>query len=249
MIVLTDPHGNFDTLMKLLSKIPKEEKDKGIVIAGDLIDRGYKSKQVVQWCMDNDIDVCIGNHEVMMVEESDKILEFISYNGYIPSSGSQGSLWLLNGGYETLLSYEYVDHYKLDDRGMETRVFDTDIFKSHIKWMKTLPYYMEYKDIKNKEGRHLVVSHSNIGNIWELRDQNNDKFINQVTWGRPDIVVDIPSIYNIIGHTPQFNGPLINKHFSNIDGGCFYKNIGYGKLIAIQYPEMIVYEQENIDGA
>jgi len=43
MIILTDIHGNFDTMIALLDTIPQEEKDKGIIICGDLVDRGPKS--------------------------------------------------------------------------------------------------------------------------------------------------------------------------------------------------------------
>ena len=51
--VIGDIHGCFDTFMALVAKLPKDAK---ICLAGDLIDRGPKSRQVVQYVMDNDID-------------------------------------------------------------------------------------------------------------------------------------------------------------------------------------------------
>ena len=71
MTVFTDIHGNFDTFLALYNKIPQEAKDKGVAIAGDLIDRGPKSAQMVQWCIDHpEVKVVKGNHEEMMIDEA-----------------------------------------------------------------------------------------------------------------------------------------------------------------------------------
>lgn len=228
MIILTDIHGNFDTMMALLDMIPQEEKDKGIVICGDLIDRGPKSKEVVQYVIDNDILCVKGNHEEMMV---DWLANGCRYSDM---------LWLGNGGMEALDSYKERSHdqYLKGDINMEK-------FKEHALWMDSLPYYIEFPNIKNEDGRYLVISHSNIGNVWETRDSDSAKM--NITWGRPSKINDVPEIYNVIGHTPQENGARIRSIYANIDTGCFYTRGGYGKLTALQFPEMIVYEHENID--
>ena len=97
-----------------------------------------------------------------------------------------------------------------------------------------------------KDGRYLVLTHSNVGEVYHL-DSTDSYFQQTVTWGRDQTKTDVPEIFNVIGHTPQSYGPRIEEHFANIDTGCFYKRTGYGKLTALQFPEMIVYEQENID--
>jgi len=228
MIILTDIHGNFDTMIALLNTIPQEEKDKGIVICGDLIDRGPKSMQIVQWCVDNNIQSVKGNHEVMMI---DWISNGCKYND---------RLWLDNGGLQTLDSYKETaeDQYLKGDVDME-------LLNKHALWMDSLPHYIEFPDIKNDEGRYLVISHSNVGNVWKERDTQKGQA--QITWGRPTEIKDVPEIYNVIGHTPQENGARYRKTYSNIDTGCFYTEKGYGKLTALQFPEMIFYEHENID--
>ena len=252
MIILTDIHGNFDTMMALLDLIPQEEKDKGIVICGDLIDRGPKSMEIVQWCIDNKIQVVKGNHEEMMVDESQLVLNFRAKTGLIPK-GNAGSLWTVNGGYEALQSYESYDEDNKDDRGLPTRWFDYESFKEHVEYFRNLPYYLEFPEIQNEQGRYLVVSHSNIGNVWGFRNsshkQEKDRFISEVSWGRPTKIKDVPEIYNVIGHTPQAHGPRIRKTYANIDTGCFWtkQGDGCGILTALQFPEMIVYEHENID--
>lgn len=228
MIILSDIHGNFDTMMALLDMIPQEEKDKGIAICGDLIDRGPKSKEVVQWCIDNKISVVKGNHEEMMVDWE--------------AAGRKYSnqLWLGNGGLETLDSYkEKVDHPYLKGE------VQWDLFREHCEWMDKLPYYIEFPNIKKDDGRYLVISHSNIGNVWKIKDTEKGRL--QITWGRPHKIKDVPEIYNVVGHTPQEFGARYRKTYANIDTGCFYTRGGYGRLTALQFPEMIFYEHENID--
>lgn len=217
--------------MALLDMIPTEEKAKGIVLCGDLIDRGPKSMEVVQWCIDNKIQTVKGNHEEMMVDWDD--------NGH--GRNYNNMLWLGNGGLETLESYkEKVDHPYLKGD------IQWDIFKKHCDYMDLLPYYLEFPDVKNSDGRYLVISHSNIGNVWNVR--NTEAAQHNITWGRPSKIKDVPEIYNVIGHTPQQHGARVRSIYSCIDTGCFYTGEGgYGRLTALQFPEMIIYEHENID--
>jgi len=244
VIILTDIHGNFNTMMALLDKIPQEEKDKGIVICGDLVDRGPRSRQIVQWCIDNNIQVVKGNHEVMMVDDAMKEASYYKKNYTFDYFGSGGA-WVVNGGFETLESYIDTD----EDGRKDINIL---ALHEHIMWMDKLPLYIEFRNIKNEDGRYLVISHSNITNQWKDRDSQDKNrlkyFENAVLWGRPHKIKDVPEIFNVIGHTPQQNGPRIRKTYANIDTGCFYKGEpGYYRLTALQYPEMIVYEQENID--
>lgn len=243
MIILTDIHGCYKTMIALLEKIPQSEKDKGIVICGDLIDRGPMSRQVVQYCIDNKIPVVKGNHEDMMIGEAESIKAHLYHCDYIPNSQS---LWTMNGGYEALKSYSGYDESNLDDRGVPKFIFETDIFNEHVKWMNSLPLFIEFPEVK-KEDRHLVISHSSIASVWKYRNTEYRSFAENIMWGRPATINDVPEIYNVFGHTPCENGPKLKVPFANIDTGCFYKHPSYGKLTALQFPEMIVYEQENID--
>ena len=48
-------------------------------------------------------------------------------------------------------------------------------------------------------------------------------------------------------YTPIENGPKIKSDYANIDTGCFYTaEPGYGVLTALQFPEMVVYQQDNV---
>ncbi|MDY3205617.1 MAG: metallophosphoesterase [Arcobacter sp.] len=63
--VIGDVHGEFDSLRRLVNKFPKETK---LIFVGDLVDRGKKSKEVVEFVKNNNFLYVLGNHEKMMIE-------------------------------------------------------------------------------------------------------------------------------------------------------------------------------------
>ena len=223
MVIISDIHGCFKTMLALLEQIPEEDKAKGICFAGDLIDRGPASAQVVQYAIDNNIHVVKGNHEDMFLAAVDD-----------PSANS--SIFLMNGGHNTMRSYQSYGDQK-------------DVIKDkHIQYLKTLPVYLEFKDIKDVAGRHLLVSHSNMDmRALGLRKQKGEvAFEEYVMWNRDAATKPISGTFNCYGHTPQYE-PRIRKTKANIDTGCCFTAYGYGKLTALVFPEMRIYQQENLD--
>jgi len=94
MIVIGDVHGQYDALMRLVKLLPKNAK---LCFVGDLIDRGPKSRQVVEFVKNNG-HLCVkGNHEAMMTD---------------PLSTH---MWLYNGGHATVKSYADVDKRVFED--------------------------------------------------------------------------------------------------------------------------------------
>jgi len=236
MIIIADVHGHYKTLMALLDQIPQEEKDKGIVMSGDLVDRGPRSRQVMNWCIDNDILCVRGNHEQMVIDEGSKEVQIV-FSGKSAIYTTSG-MWLMNGGGQTMESYLYGGNS-----------FDFDLFYEHRAWMKKLPYYLEFKDIKDSSGKHLVVSHSIANNVWNLRNSETgkEKFETAVLWNRPKKYMGSVEIFNVFGHTPT-EIPIVGNSYVNIDTGVFVpKEKGYGRLTALQFPEMVFYTQDDID--
>jgi serine/threonine protein phosphatase 1 len=115
--VFGDVHGQYDCLMKLVDFIKCGSNDQ-LFFLGDLIDRGSRSADVVNWVMQNGHTCLRGNHEQMCLDAFDS---------------SEGSLiwkgWLLNGGSSTLESY-----------GKATMP------EEHLNWMKNLPLYVDLGD-------------------------------------------------------------------------------------------------------
>lgn len=88
MLVIGDVHGEFDALMRLMEILPQT---KDICFVGDLIDRGPKSKEVIDFVIKNNYLTVMGNHEDLITDHS---------------------LWMSNGGYYTLQSFGGIDNFK-----------------------------------------------------------------------------------------------------------------------------------------
>ena len=65
--VIGDVHGEYDKLITLIEKLPK---DAHICFVGDLIDRGKRSSYVLELLVNSDYDCVIGNHEIFMLEDN-----------------------------------------------------------------------------------------------------------------------------------------------------------------------------------
>lgn len=258
MIIFTDIHGCYESFLALLKKIPQEEIDKGVAFCGDLIDRGKDSRKVIQWAIDNKVHCIRGNHEDMALGlhmgnprhqyTIHNAIDHIAQTGNIPRGMGN---WLPQGGFSTLCSYEEFLMDQLDDRGAPTKVFAIDVLEEHIKYLENLPYFLEFKDIKNDKGQHLLLTHASASNIWhwgdKKRKQQKMQFEENIVWNRNLNPKVIPDVYNIFGHTPREDKATVRDHYSCIDTGCVYSNLmGLGRLTALQFPEMITYVQEYV---
>lgn len=67
--VMSDIHGCYDELMKMPEKI-QFSSDDTLIIAGDYMDRGTQSLEVLDWVSDTPDNVILikGNHDVEFVE-------------------------------------------------------------------------------------------------------------------------------------------------------------------------------------
>lgn len=112
-----DTAGRFDELMALLDKMPKADK---IILLGDTPDRGPKSKDLIQYCIDNQdtVEVIRGNHEILMIKS-------------VEGESDSLDMWLYNGGLTTIASYG--GHIN-------------NIPKEHIQYLKSRPLYIETEE-------------------------------------------------------------------------------------------------------
>lgn len=233
-IVITDPHGCYDTLMALIAQLPK---DVPITFAGDLIDRGPNSRKVIEFVKNGGYDCVRGNHEEMMINELEFRPDSNGADHYFVDD--YNGIWSMNGGDVCLDSYYIMKDGK--------NVIDVAALKEHQAWLKTLPFYLEYKDLKNSNGEHLLVTHSTAAHVWGEVSPDNPMFIHSVTWDRDPYPPKIEGIYNVYGHTPQKHGATVREHFACIDTGAYFKREAYGRLTALQFPEMITYVQNNVE--
>lgn len=242
-IVITDPHGCINTLIALVAKLPAGVP---ITFAGDLIDRGPDSRKVIEFVKNGGYDCVLGNHEVMMLQE----LKFRTKPDGIEQIyvDYYHGIWQMNGGDRCLESY-LIDHEEELDGGeiLKHKKHDIKALKEHTSWLQSLPYHRLYEDEVNDNGQALLVTHTTAAEVWGEWAPETSHFKNAVTWDRKSFPKNIAGIYNIFGHTPQKNGITIKSHFACIDRGVYLKRGPYGKLVALQWPEMITFVQENIE--
>jgi len=116
--IIGDIHGCYNTLLKLVEKLPKDAK---LIFVGDLCDKGNFSKEVISFVKDNNHLAVKGNHEVLMQTHIEKAI-----------AGEDGQ-WNSNdvfGGDKTVRSYEH----------------SADLLKEHLEWIDGLPIYIEIEN-------------------------------------------------------------------------------------------------------
>ena len=189
-----------------------------------MIDRGLFSCDVVELIIQNDYKMVMGNHERRLLNNQ---LEFL--NNKVPFDRS----WFFgNGGEATYRSYL--------GQSVEFK-------QRHVDFLESRPVYLEFKDYKTQNGEHLVVSHSAVGNMWELRNDKyaSEEFKRHLLSGRGD-EMQVSGIFNIYGHTPVREVKFY-KNSADIDTGCVFNEVGFDKLSALEFPSMKIYTQRNIE--
>ena len=221
--IIGDVHGCFNTLLELIKQFPNKERSK-ICFVGDVVDRGLFSCDVVELIIQNGYKMVMGNHERRLLNNQ---LEFL--NNKVPFDRS----WFFgNGGEATYRSY-FGQSMKFKQR--------------HIDFLEQRPVYLEFKDYKTQNGEHLVVSHSAVGNMWELRNDKytSEEFKRHLLSGRGD-EMQVSGIFNVYGHTPVREVKFY-KNSADIDTGCVFNEVGYDKLSALEFPSMKIYTQRNVE--
>jgi serine/threonine protein phosphatase 1 len=216
--VIGDIHGCIETLKELYNRL---EPDSIVYSVGDLVDKGPNSLEVVDFCIENDIKVIMGNHEHLFLTNTRKYLSNDNIN-----DGRWYNEW---GGDRT------IDSYKNDKQKL----------LKHIKYIESLPNYVEitikginyfithgfglpYYDIRDDESakrpmmsNRLKSKHYNIENVDELSKFN---------------------VVNIFGHDAD---DMVRWHdlFICIDTACTYGNF----LTAIELGSRDVITQKVLD--
>lgn len=90
LCVIGDVHGCLPLLHHMLQQVPREHR---IILAGDYIDRGEQSAEVLR-CLSTrpDLTCLMGNHEDMLLR-------------FLQDPVGEGGLWIRNGGLQTLASF------------------------------------------------------------------------------------------------------------------------------------------------
>lgn len=207
IIAVADIHGDDEKFRKALKSVSLKKTDI-LVLIGDLIDRGKKSKDVLDTVLllkENDFKNLIyirGNHEQMLIDSiEDEDKEYI---------------WIKNGGDKTLKSFR--------------ANYASQIPKIYIDLLKTsIPYY-EYGD--------YIFVHAGLNfdlkepledpySLMWIRDMSMEKYRKS----------EFSTKKIIHGHTPIERDKIIkdfnNSNIMNLDNGIYLKGDNYGKLTIV----------------
>lgn len=222
-VVLTDLHGCFYTMIRLLNQCPKGAN---LVFAGDLIDRGQHSRKVVEFAMEHQIPTCMGNHE-------DLALAFHNGRRAKCKTYYDHGVWLMNGGREALENWrpegKYCSIYKL---ALPDKV---------LTWMESLPPYLYPSNEVDENGRRLLVSHTGYGldadknnwfrALWGRYQYGDGEFVYEEGTGKP--IDDMR--YRVFGHSSNKQA-IVTNTYANIDSGAAYTERGFGNMTAFIWP-------------
>ena len=208
--IIGDVHGEFDMLMALVDKLPKDAK---LIFVGDLLNRGAKSREVIEFVRNHAFGVVQGNHETYILDNGNFFLESIEEYRKDKSK----NFWSRLNGTEVLRSYGLLTE-EIDD---EVYLVDNPIMieklKDDLEWIDSLPCYLE---LGRFEGYDLpiVVTHGSTGEYWHLKDENLKEFraISQSNRNPPS---ENSPIFNIYGHVIH-SEVKIGKNHVCVDTGC-----------------------------
>jgi len=188
--VIGDIHGCYVELQDLYSGIQNHTDE--VYSVGDLIDRGPDSKQVIQFCIDNNIKPVRGNHEEILLKAINKP-RYKEYQGYDTNLEN----WRYNGGNRTIKSY-------IGDSVTNFKTFVKEFKETgHFEFISNLPLKIELDN--------CIITHGGI--VTNTHPEN-------VLWNRA-VPSKLDKI-QIIGHTPNRKVIHKQNHYINVDTGCVF---------------------------
>lgn len=238
--VMSDIHGYYKAFKKMLEKINFTEEDT-LYIIGDLIDRGPKNLEIVDYCRSRDnIIVLKGNHEYMLeMYKRDKNIR---------------RCWLKSGGNLTL--------EEIEKSYGENSNYEEDL----IEWIEKLPLFEEVEIEDNifllthaglskklydkycKEFKIRIWSKIELGHLFEWAIRKLDYEENEILWSKGIFESKkVPTRdYLVIGHTPTESRKIENKNrVFSIDCGSYEEGGRIGCLCLNNLKEFYVDASEN----
>lgn len=224
---LSDIHGCYKTLQKLLQQLEDCSTENTYYFLGDYIDRGPDSKAVLDFLINfrnhnNRVVILRGNHEQMMLDT------------FKDSNLSNCSLWEQNGCKATLQNF-----------GVPSGDYNLSKYVplKYIEFIESLPHFAEYDQ--------FLLAHA--GFNFHSGDPFNDT--DSMLWTRFDDYDKTLSKGKTVihGHTQRPLDQILKtiKNKSNvisIDSGCVYKkNLDLGWLSALNLNTLELTSIENID--
>lgn len=245
MIAIGDVAGQHNCLERLIAQLPPNRR---ICLLGDLNCRGWESKAVIQWALDNDVSNgkdgrCItldSNHGQMFVDWY-KTISLPAYKPQFddglftyrnPLTGQN------NGGIQTLSSYgidfrkfetSYLHNANVEIMGAIEEVLKDDVLKQHIDFLDKRPKRAQYKTYLCT---HAPLNPNTTRSLDQFLKKGGglrypdvcDETRNNYAWNRNEpkrFHKDLPCVTSVYGHNSYEDIKLICKQYPN---GIYVQN-------------------------
>ncbi len=227
MNIIGDIAGEYVALIKLLEKMPKQRT----LLLGDLNDRGWESKQVIQYAIDNDIMrqglilTLDSNHGDLFTDW------FYQRTGMKNDARYEDGIFEMNGGRATLSSYGH----DINNTRKEVLLADK-VLCAHVEFLATRPKFFT----EEINGQKYFFSHApmnpNTHRTLEqflkkghLNDGDNGyvDFQNSYMWNRNepfDFHRELPNTIAVFGHNAGKDLKLICEQYKD---GIYIKGTDY----------------------
>ncbi|OPH62191.1 metallophosphoesterase [Paenibacillus ferrarius] len=227
-LVISDIHGCHTKFLKLLEHVKHDPAEDKLILLGDYMDRGLKSKEVIETVKNlvehHKVVALRGNHDQMFLDAI---------------NGQDDYIFLHNGGINTIESYcglnWFENHSGFDfNRYLEAKDFIKRHYHEHIAFIDSLPFYHE-------DESHIYV-HAGLSPYYTEKDWKSQPTENFL-WIR-DIFLANKTPFSktiVFGHTPTINlhkkpDIYFGEGKIGIDGGvCFGYQLNCLEIIAGEY--------------
>lgn len=207
--IIGDVHGEYEMLLELVEQLPPNAR---LIFVGDLVNRGKKSREVIEFVRKNSFGVVKGNHEEYMLEHGKHFLDNLQ-----KSKEELKNIWMYVGGVQMLQSYRLLSKDKANPFKYIRNEERISSLKRDLAWIETLPLCLELGEV-NGYNLPVVISHGSIGNFWHLKDENPNHFEFHCLTNRERPTTDA-TIFNIYGHV-VVDDVTIGENFVSLDTGC-----------------------------
>lgn len=187
--VMSDIHGQFDALMKMMEQIGFTDEDE-LYIIGDVIDRGAKSVECIRWIMNQDnVLTLLGNHELILYDTylHDAMPVYHSLTEVRALSDNEQKAimkWIEDMPECKLVKVNgkqfYLNH---------TQAVSPEYFKEELT-NRMFPEYSKYEAYNNLTIKDMICIHGHIPTM-EMRKWNGQPKYSTIWKNKSETIIDI----------------------------------------------------------
>jgi serine/threonine protein phosphatase 1 len=218
LFAIGDIHGCFEQFYELVTEVINLKKEDRLILLGDYIDRGSRSREVIDFIIDLgekgfEIKPLMGNHEKMLLEAyTDPVMIY---------------QWYMNSGESTLQSLMIKEI--------------TEISEKYLHFFSQLEYYESAGDFL------FVHAGFNDNEVDPFRDKFHMIWESRLSYSNP-VLTGKTIIHGHRPKTLEYVREQIRRKSQviPIDTGCVYgTSMGYGYLTALDVNQMKLFSVMN----